>query len=164
MVSIILDASAFLSGKFTSLPRGYETVITTSYVEEEVRRGAPARSLENLLSAGLKVKDPASVGNAERAAERTGDIELLSKADISIIALALELENVLVVTDDFRVQNVLKDMGIRFEPAGELGGRTINDVWKWTYRCSGCGRYFDEPGKKDICPVCGSQVRKKKKR
>lgn len=163
MVNLILDASAFLSGMFSSTPKGFEKVLTTSSIRGEIGRGRPSKDLENMISTGLKIMDPSEIERAREAATKTGDIGSLSDADISVIALAMEVGDVIVVTDDFRVQNVLKSVGIRFEPAGELGSRTIKEIWTWTYRCSGCGRYFDKAQKNDDCPVCGSLVRKKKK-
>ena len=164
MTTLVLDASAFLSGRITSIPSGYGQVCTTSKVRDEVQKGSPGRIIENLLVAGLRIIDPISTEDAVKAAKNTGDLEKLSDGDISIIALAKESEDTLVLTDDFRVQNVLKSIGIKFEPAGELGQRTIKEVWTWIYRCCGCGRFFDDAQKKDECPICGSSVKKKKKR
>lgn len=161
---LVLDASALLSGSFNSIPSGFEGVFITSRIKDEVSKGAPARKLEQLLSAGLSVRDPIDSSRAEEASSMTGDLGSLSEADISLIALAAELKDVLVLTDDFRVQNVLRSLGIRFEPAGEIGTRKISEVWKWTYRCLGCGRFFEVAQKNDICPICGSDVKKKRRR
>jgi len=161
---LILDASAFLSGRFTSIPDGYDGVVTTSAVKDEINKGAPKRNLQNLLEVGLKVHDPISSEKAKELALRTGDLELLSNADLSIIAIALELKDAMVITDDFRVQNVLTTASIGFQPAGEIGDRTIKKVWNWTYRCRGCGRFFDLQQKNDDCPICGSEVRKVRKK
>ncbi|MGA1820818.1 MAG: NOB1 family endonuclease, partial [Thermoplasmatota archaeon] len=154
------DTSAFLSGMINSIPSGYDKVLITSGVRDEVGKGAPMRNLENLVSAGLQIRDPITLERAQEAARSTGDIDRLSEVDISLIALAIEVAEATVVTDDFRVQNVLKSLGIGFLPAGEIGDRTISAAWSWTHRCKGCGRFFDEPQKKDECPVCGSLVRK----
>ena len=161
---LVLDTSALLSGRINSIPTGYEGVLITSGVRDEVGKGIPQRNLQNLLLAGLDIRDPHTVEKANEAARATGDIDSLSSVDISIIALAIELDRSMVVTDDFRVQNVLKSLGIGFLPAGEIGNRTISDTWTWTYRCKGCGRYFEEAQKMDECPICGSLVRKYRKR
>lgn len=158
-----MDTSALLSGRMNTLPTGFTCVYITSLVRSEVTRGAPARLLENLLSSGLAVRDPHSSDKAEEAATATGDIKGLSFADISVIALAMELEDATVVTDDFRVQNVLSSVSIAFEPAGEAGKR-ISNTWEWTFRCRGCGRYFKREQKNDECPICGSNVRLYRKR
>jgi len=128
-----------------------------------VMKGRPGRLMEDLLEIGLKVRDPIDNLRARKAATSTGDIELLSETDISVIALAIEMENVLVLTDDFRIQNVLRSLGIRFQPAGEIGDRTVKEVWNWTFRCRGCGRYFEEEPGQD-CPICGSSIKKTRKR
>jgi len=157
---LILDTSALLSGMFNSIPSGYDKVLITSGVRDEVGKGAPSRNMANLISAGLEIRDPLIVERAREAARSTGDIDKLSEVDLSLIALAIEVAEATVVTDDYRVQNVLKSLGISFLPAGEIGDRTISETWSWTHRCKGCGRFFDEPQKKDECPICGSIVRK----
>lgn len=157
---LILDTSAFLSGRYGSIPTGFDGVYITFLVKKEVGKGAPSRLLDNLLSAGLEIKDPLSLELAREKATLTGDLEKLSETDLSIIALAIELEDARVITDDFRIQNVLKSNDIDFEPAGEIGNRTITEVWVWTFRCRGCGRYFQEQQKENECPICGSLVRK----
>ncbi|MFW3145621.1 MAG: NOB1 family endonuclease [Thermoplasmatota archaeon] len=161
---LVLDASALLSGSFNSIPSGFEAVFITSRVKDEVSKGSPARKLDQLISAGLSIRDPRDTSGAEKASSGTGDLGSLSDADLSVIALAMELGNAVVMTDDFMVQNVLKSLGIRFESAGELGARKISEVWKWTFRCLGCGRFFEEAQKEEICPICGSNVKKKRKR
>ena len=40
-------------------------------------------------------------------------------------------------------------------PSGDVIG--IVEVVLWRYRCTGCGRYFEDPTKE--CPVCGSRVK-----
>jgi UPF0271 protein len=161
---LVLDASAFLSGRLTSVPSGFEGVCTTSRVIKEIAKGAPGRLLSNLMEAGLEVRDSADTEKAKEMASETGDLEELSEADLSIIALAMELDDPRVVTDDFRVQNILKRLGISFMGGGEIGSRSIEQVWTWTNRCRGCGRFYTSRQKNDECPVCGSEVRKVRKR
>jgi len=162
-MDLILDTSAFLSGRFTSLPTGFDSVFTTPEVIGEVNKGRPARSMDVLLDAGLKVIAPSSTEGAVESARRTGDLPSLSLADISIIALAMEHQAV-VITDDFAIQNVLSSAGIRFEPAGELGARTISEKRTYTGRCRGCGRYFGTDLVGDDCPICGSPIGKARRR
>jgi UPF0271 protein len=78
---------------------------------------------------------------------------VLSPADRDILALALELGAVLI-TDDFAVQNVAHRLGIATRSIRQRPARAI----RWRYRCSGCGRYWQEPGD---CPVCGAQIKRK---
>jgi rRNA maturation endonuclease Nob1 len=162
-MDLILDTAVFLSGSITSIPDGFDEVYITSDVKDEVSMGSPLRVMENMISAGLVVKDPKDREVARSIIEQTGESDLLSNADISIIALALELEEVMVLTDDFRIQNILKSQKIPFGPAGEIGNRTIKDQWEWTYRCRGCGKYFDDPPE-DLCIICGSGIKRTRKK
>jgi UPF0271 protein len=151
---LVLDAASILSGRLNSIAN-VEAYITPEVVSE-LGKGRPSVQLENLLSAGLMVRSPSDMDEAKRLATSTGDMPHLSISDLSVIALAIELKGT-VITDDFRVQNVLKAAGLPFLPAGEIGERTIGSVWKWIYRCRGCGRYFEHGG--PDCPICGSALR-----
>jgi len=157
-MDLILDSSALLSGKFTSLPRGFDSVLITDEVRKEVSKGRPEKLLSSLLDAGLKVLGPVDKDKATDAARKTGDLPKLSEADLSVIALALERQTVIVVTDDFAVQNVLSFLHIRFTGGGELGDRTIRETRILKPRCRGCGRFYTDMAMKE-CPICGSEVR-----
>lgn len=163
-MDIILDASALLSGKFTSMPPGNNRVFVTSRVRDEIGKGEPRRQLERLLGAGLIVMDPVDLEPARDAARATGDLPSLSDPDISVIALAIETDDPMVLTDDFRIQNVLSKLKIPFEPAGEIGDRVIKEVWSWSFRCRGCGRYFDDGDNLPDCPICGSELKRSRKK
>jgi UPF0271 protein len=153
-VIVVLDAASLLSGRLNSIA-GMDAYITPD-VASELEKGRPGVQLQNLLSAGLKVRSPTCLDEARRLAASTGDLPFLSIPDLSVISLAIEMGGT-VITDDFRVQNVLKAAGLPFQPAGEIGDRTIGSVWKWIYRCRGCGRYYDE--ERRDCPICGSDLR-----
>lgn len=71
--------------------------------------------------------------------------------------LDLKEEGVLL-TDDYAVQNVASMLGIKVEPVVQ---KKIKDVLIWQKVCIGCKRKFDSG---DICPVCGSPMRKGRKR
>lgn len=160
---LILDASAFLSGAAASLKFRPGEILVTHEVVEEVGKGKPKQLIDRLFSVGLEIRNAPDFDLARKAAGETGDMELLSEADISVIALAMENKGSTVMTDDFRIQNVLKLLKIEFMPAGELGDRKIEEVWRWTFRCKGCGRYFENSPGGD-CPVCGSPIRKVRKK
>lgn len=151
--SLVLDTSAILSGK----PPNPEGVLYAppGVVREFQEGGRARRQLDYLLEAGLRVipPTPASVGAAEEAATRTGDLAKLSEADLEVIALAKDL-NAFVVTDDYAIQNVAATLKIPFQPANQTG---IQEVVHWEYRCRGCGKDYRELAKE--CIVCGSEVR-----
>jgi len=147
----VLDASALLEGNY----RG-EGLVTVPEVVAEFRSEDARRKLLELELAGLEVRSPGapSVERVNDSARRTGDEGRLSHADIQVLALALELE-ALLVTADFSIQNLAEVLGVRYEsPSGRIT-RQIT----WRFRCRGCSRWYDE--RHPDCPVCGSELRQR---
>ncbi len=153
----ILDTSAILSGKPLTL--GINNTVTTSGVSHELQPGGrDYRTFLFLQEQGLKICDPTkeSIKKIHEVATESGDINRLSKADIEVLALALEMnqeneENVTILTDDYSIQNVAHALNINFKSISQDG---ITKSFKWTYRCSGCGKKFNENIK--TCPICGA--------
>jgi UPF0271 protein len=139
---------------------------TTPKVVEEVKDPESRLFLEGLISAGkVRVLVPSkdSVEAVKEAARRTGELEELSEADVEVLALAYELKATLL-TDDYNLQNIAKNLGIPFRTLK----RGIKRVIRWNYVCIGCGKRFSEMPPEGICPDCGSPVklipRKKRRR
>jgi UPF0271 protein len=151
-MTLVLDASVF----FAEMPVE-ETAWTTPSVVEELGDPHAKCRFTALAAAGLRVREPREENliRVDAAALRTGDAGVLSGPDREILALALELSAVLV-TAAFAVQNVAHRLGIETRSIRQRPARAI----KWRYRCSGCGRYWREPGE---CPVCGAAIKRKLK-
>ena len=151
-MTLVLDASVF----FSEIPVEGPAWTTPSVVGELADLHAKCR-FEALAAMGLSVREPRAedLARVAAAAVRTGDAGVLSATDREILALALELSAVLV-TDDFAVQNVAHRLGIETRSIRQRAARAI----RWRYRCSGCGRYWREPGD---CPVCGAAIKRKLK-
>jgi UPF0271 protein len=147
----VLDATAIRAGLSTHEKGQF---YTTPSVVDEVRRGKQARDLELALEISITVKmpEPEALKVVMATASRTGDDGRLSQTDIEVLALALELKAI-IVSDDYSVQNVATVLEIPFQ--GNISG--IRKVINWTYRCKGCGRYYEEA--QPDCPICGSEVR-----
>ncbi|MCV0399884.1 MAG: nucleotide-binding protein [Nitrosarchaeum sp.] len=151
----ILDASAFYAG----VPFGSDSdCYTTSLVYEEIKHikkneGALGTLMETNR---LKIMDPdkESINAAVASAKQTGDFQQLSKQDISIIALCINLGG-LIITDDFAITNVAKNIGLRTSSIMTTG---IQDVGKWVHYCPGC-RTNHTSGKE--CPMCGTPLKRK---
>lgn len=156
MASDVLDASAFYAGTpFLSGKQCY----TTSLVLDEIRHIKGA-ALDGLIDAGnLKVLDPEPQHETTvtKSAQKTGDISKLSRADISVLALAAQLGSTLV-TDDYALANVAAVMGIRVSSSS---GKGLKEIRKWTSYCSACGKAFG-PNEKE-CPLCGNKLKRKYK-
>ena len=101
----------------------------------------------------LQIRDPSQeyILKVKNTAEKTGDKLTISEQDISIIALSLE-NNAELITDDFAVMNIAKQLEIQ---TLSLMTQGINTIGKWVRYCSVCGKEFSN---KKECPICGSRL------
>ncbi len=149
----VLDTGFFLAGLDPLSLDGQ--AMTTPEVRDEVVKGFPGRKMDYYLDGGLILASASeeSLEKVRLAASGTGDSGRLSETDISVIALALERDAVLL-TDDYSIQNICTVLDIPYTGLKERG---IKEVWEWKYRCTGCKRVYDGPLQE--CPVCGSSVK-----
>ena len=151
----ILDSSAFYAG----VPfRSSDECYTTSLVYDEIKHIKKDQdALGTLLETNrLKIREPDkdSVNAAIKASKDTGDFQQLSKQDISIIALCIEMSGE-IISDDFAISNVIRNLGLKISPIMTQG---IKDVGKWVHYCPGC-RTNHTKGKE--CPMCGTILKRK---
>ena len=147
----VLDASAFIHEYHTTEPTA-----SVPAVGDELE-GEAAYRFDAMEGAGMHLQLPApgTVERVRRAAEASGDLGVLSAADVQLLAAALELDGVLV-TDDYAVQNVAERLDLSVEAIARDG---IEEVRDWRFQCAGCGREFEAAH--DRCPVCGSELARK---
>ena len=155
MVFRVLDATAFYAGMpFVS----NDPFMTTSAVYEEIQHIKKKQgALEMLQQTNrLQIRDPSDefISVVRDTADKTGDSVTISKQDMTIIALALE-NNIELITDDFAVTNVARQLRIQ---TSSLMTGGINTVGKWISYCSMCGKEFL---KEKECPICGSKLNRK---
>lgn len=153
----IADSAVFIMGKDIDP----SVLVTVSSVVGELRSQEASMRFELALEGGARVEavDPVLRRQVIRAAGKTKDSEELSSADIDVLAKALEyVDSAVLLTDDYAVQNTASVLGIRFLPVVQ---KKIRDVLEWEKECFGCRRRF--PGG-EVCPVCGSELKKKRKR
>jgi len=153
--SKILDASAFYAGvPFRSSSECY----TTPLVYDEIKHIKKNHdALGTLLETNrLKIRGPdnQSTSMATKAAKDTGDFQQLSKQDISIIALCIEM-NGEIISDDFAILNVARNLGLKISPVMTAG---IKDVGKWIHYCPGCRT--NRPSGKE-CHMCGTTLKRR---
>jgi len=151
----VLDTSAILSAKFF----GNEIAIPPAVLKEIKKGGIAWRHLQYMKAIGLKIISPPkdAIKLVKKFAALTGDLPNLSMVDIHVLALAFHLRAILL-TDDYSMQNVAKEMNIRYEGVMQEG---IKEKFYWKYRCKSCGKYFDEYV--EICPVCGGEIKRVRK-
>ena len=151
----MLDSSAFYAGiPFSSNEPSYITPLVYNEIEH-IKKDHDA-VLILIETKRLTVNEPEDrfVTTAIDAAKKSGDFSNLSDEDISTIALSLQLGAELV-TDDFAVSNVAKNLNIKVIPVMTSG---IKNVITWKYYCPGCKVNFSKVTK---CPRCGNKLKRK---
>ena len=131
----VLDSSAFYAG----IPFGSnEPSYTTSLVYDEIKHIKKNHDAVDILieTGRLTISNPESefIEIVRNAANKSGDLHELSVEDVSVIALCLKLDAELI-TDDFAVSNVAKNLNIQVFPVMTDG---IKNIVSWTYYCPGC--------------------------
>ncbi|MDG6244536.1 MAG: NOB1 family endonuclease [Methanolobus sp.] len=153
----IADSAVFIMGSEIQPQR----IITVPSVIVELKSNESSLRFELSRESGTRVEMPDEYLREKvlSASTRTRDCEELSATDIDILAKALEYkDSSVLLTDDYAVQNVARVMGIEVRPVVQ---KKIKDVLVWQKQCTGCYRLYDEG---DVCPVCGSSLKKKRKR
>ncbi len=147
----VLDSSAFINEYHTN-----QQTASIPMVQDELE-GEHAFRFDAMEGSGMHIHIPRddAVEKVRRAADHTGDLDVLSDTDIRLIASAFELDGTLV-TDDYAMQNVADRLDVSVEVIAQDG---IEEQRDWSFLCTGCGREFNE--KKDRCPICGSQLSRK---
>lgn len=145
---VVADASVFIWGK---RPEG--ELISSPGVEAELK---DLRSRSRFHIFGTRVETPTSqsLKAARQAAAETGDVAVLSPADLEVLALALE-HGAVLATDDYALQNVALHVGLKIEPVGQPA---IKRKLRRVRRCRACGRALEG----DACPDCGTQSMKRR--
>ena len=156
----IFDTSAIFSGKEINF-YDYE-IITTDGVSEEIKPGGKDfQKFEMLKEIGLKILSPSknSIEEIKKISKKTGDIERLSKTDIEILAVALDLKNKnkdpIILSDDYSIQNISDNLDIKYE---NISQNKITKRFTWISKCMGCKKKYKEHI--NICPICGTKTKK----
>jgi endoribonuclease Nob1 len=152
----VLDASAFYAG--TAFLSGRKCATTSAVFDEVSHIKSSHAALEALMDAGnLSIVDPdgENIDAIAAAAKKTGDYARLSKADVSILALARQMSATLV-SDDYAVANVAATVSIAVEMSS---GKGIRNVRRYVTYCSACSKAFGPNAKE--CALCGNALKRK---
>ena len=149
-MKVVLDTSAII---YLNDFRMFDEIFTVSDVIDEVRDKINMLKLSGM---NLKVIDPmnSSVKEIKEVAEKTGDLDKLSKTDTKILALAKE-NNLTIVSDDYNIQNVAEKIGLSYI---SLFSKKITNLIQWGRYCENCKRFYDNV---NTCPKCGSRLVRK---
>jgi UPF0271 protein len=164
---MVLDTSAFIAG-FDPFSVS-EDQLTVPQVEEEIRSSSITwlRFKTAVENGKLEVKAPTQefLNKVKVSANRVGDLFFLSETDMKILALALELKannyTPQIVSDDYSIQNVAAQMGIKFLSLATFG---IRRLLEWIRYCPACHREYPADYNSRTCPVCGTELKRKPRR
>lgn len=162
---IVLDTSAFLAG-YDPFSQSDEQV-TTPKVEEEILRNSMVKlRFQTAVESGkVKIQAPNSDAAAKAHATKAGDTFKLSETDMQLLSLAFELKEQgytpQIVTDDYSIQNVAKQLGIQFNALATLG---IKRQLEWIRYCPACYKQYPADSKYKECQVCGTELKRKPRR
>lgn len=158
----VLDASAFIGGYRPTDKNNF----TISEVTEELKDIQSKMIMENALKDRLlNILEPDHDGltAVELTIKESGDVLRLSKTDKKLLALALNVKkiygNVILITDDYSIQNVSKLLKIPFKSVLTSG---IKEVYAWKKVCRGCKKEYDDEYSWDECEICGSDIYKQR--
>jgi endoribonuclease Nob1 len=164
---VVLDTSAFLAGYD---PFGVaEEQVTVPKVEEEILRNSMVKMrFQTAVESGkVKVSVPTqeSMVAAKASASKAGDFHKLSEADMQLLSLAQQLKaegySPQIVTDDYSIQNVAKQLGIEFLALATFG---IKRQLEWIRYCPACHKQYPADSKVKECQICGTELKRKPKR
>lgn len=161
---VVLDTSAFIAGFDPHSISG--TAYSVSAVESELISGSlPWVRFKTAVENGkLKLKAPSQkfLEEVKRSSRDLGDMLFLSDVDLQVLALALELKSggnePLVATDDYSIQNVANQLGLKFAPLMTFG---IRFRLYWIKYCPACRRRYPPDYTHKKCKVCGTEIKRK---
>ena len=161
--ALVLDTSAFIQGFNTSDP---ETILyTTPLVIDEIRDEMAKIRATNWSQTGklvIQMPTEESTQHILTQSRRMGEARTLSETDHSILALTSQLtqqgNQVTLISDDYSVQNLADELGLNYTG---MNTRGIKRRFQWIHYCPGCRKQFPEPQPENICPICGTELKRK---
>ena len=155
MASRVLDATSFYAGiPFSSQEQSFTTPLVFEEIKHIKKSHDAVQALIDLDRLKIIEPDQENTDFVLEKARNTGDLSELSKEDVSVLALCIQLNGELV-TDDYTVSNVAKHLNLKVIPIMTKG---ISKILDSVYACPACNQIFE---KISNCPICGSKLKKK---
>ena len=168
---LVFDTNIFLTGiDFTYFK---ETVVTTPAIINEIevekyknqnrnilQRIELAKELEKLI-----IQKPTEyyIKIVEEKSKLTGDINALSKTDIDLVALALEMKDttnreIILYTNDYSMENLCSELNLKFKSLFKNGIKA--KVYFEVY-CPYCKTIYKSEDFNKICDKCGLKLKRR---
>jgi len=161
---LVLDTSALVMGLDPSglhLPSYSVPGVMNELIPDSLPYTRFSTSRESGHLAVMK-PTPSSMRDVQEASSRIGDVGTLSKADVEVLALALDLKknglSPAIVSDDYAIQNVSESLGIEHASLATFG---IARKFDWVYYCPACFRKYGPEDASQACRVCGTRLKRK---
>ena len=157
----ILDASAFIGG-YHPTDKNYTIPDVTQELKDIQSQSIMNNALKDDL---LVIQEPSKkyMDIVDDTIKTSGDILRLSNVDKKLLALAIEKKSehndIILLTDDYSIQNVAKILKIPFQSIITEG---INQVYNWKLICKGCKKEYSDDYSFSECEICGSPLYKKR--
>ncbi|WP_455644959.1 ribonuclease VapC [Methanosphaera sp.] len=158
----ILDASGLINGFYS---KDSLNIMTSSTVSE-IKDINTEILLNNCIDEGIiKIEDVnySQESDIQDVLLSSGDLMRLSGTDKDIVALALKYKkeghDVITVTDDYSMQNVLKLLNLKFKSVRTEG---IKKTIQWQRICKGCRKKYPSDSTETECDICGSPIIRKR--
>jgi len=168
---LIFDTNIFLTGIDFNIIN--EQIYTTPKIIDEVnviKYKDKNRNIINKLEAAIEngkliLKSPEDkyIHKVKTNSKITGDFKVLSDADISLIALSLELlENlnheVVLYSNDYSIQNICDYLSIRYSSLFKKG---IKKKILFEVYCPNCNITFEPEFLNELCERCGLRLKRR---
>ena len=160
---LVLDTSAFIQGFGTSTEK--TKMYTTPLVIGEIRDEMAKIRASNWAETGILVVQMPNeeiLHHVLAEAKSMGEARSLSETDLSVLALTYQLfrtgDQVTLVSDDYSVQNMADEMKLDYTG---MNTRGIKRRFTWIHYCPGCRRQYDTPQPDNVCPICGTELKRK---
>jgi UPF0271 protein len=152
---LVLDATAFIGLDFPKLLSKKSSFLTTHGVVSELKDTRSKMNLDVLkYSNRLKFSVPQD-SLIEKVKTRIKLIDQqtpLSRVDIEVLALALQVNGTLI-SNDLNLQNAALHLNI---PIKVISGKKITHLRKWQLKCKSCGEVIIN--EIEVCPFCGGTL------
>ncbi|MDR3292039.1 MAG: ribonuclease VapC [Methanobrevibacter sp.] len=161
-IHYILDASGLING-FIPFTKLNFTVPEISYEVKDLKSTLTMN--EAINSYYLTIVEPREecLNKMKHIISKSGDELRLSIADTKLLSLALDFHSsgktVVVITDDYTIQNTLKILNITFKSILTDG---IVNIYNWRKFCRGCMKEYPNDYSYDECEICGTKITKKR--
>ncbi len=140
--------------------------VTTPSVITEIKSGtAPHTRIMIAVNAGkldLREPSPKILKEIINSSIKIGDFSSLSRADMDVLALSLELQRTgfspILVSDDYTIQNVAEYSGLIYTSLMTFG---IRYRFEWLLYCPACKRRYTTNSSTKVCNICGTRLKRR---